>query len=170
MIDGLYRRRRPPALIRLLWLLVTASITYLSLYPLTDWRLRQPSPFVFLTQGIPRFYSPADLASNVAAYVIFGLLFALGWSGRRHPWLPAVSAAAAGILLSLSLEALQSYLPTRVPSMLDLSANAAGAIGGGLIGAAVAHYRIRARRGPVRSAGNGTSRVLPSAGRLPSSG
>ena len=127
VIDGLHPRRRPPSLIRLLWLAVTAAIAYLSLYPLAGWRLRQPSLFAFLSQGLPRYYSHADLVSNVAAYVIFGLLFALGWSSRRHPWLPALLAALAGILLSLGLEAMQSYLPTRVPSMLDFSANAAGA-------------------------------------------
>ncbi|HZH05937.1 MAG TPA: VanZ family protein [Lautropia sp.] len=148
MIDGLHQRRRPPALIRLLWLAVTAAIAYLSLYPLGEWRLRQPSPFAFLGQGFPRYYSPADLGSNVAAYVIFGLLFALGWSARKHPWVPALLAALAGVLLSLSLEALQSYLPTRVPSMLDFSANAVGAAVGGVIGALVAHYRIRSREGP----------------------
>jgi VanZ family protein len=149
VIDGLHPRRRPPALIRLLWLAVTAAIAYLSLYPLTGWRLRQPSVFAFLSQGFPRYYSQADLVSNVAAYVIFGLLFALGWSSRRYPWLPALLAASAGILLSLGLEAMQSYLPTRVPSMLDFSANAAGAALGGMIGAVVGHYRIRQRAGPT---------------------
>jgi VanZ family protein len=148
MTDGPYRRTRPPALIRLLWLAVTAAIAYLSLYPLGDWRLRQPSPFAFLVQGLPRYYSPTDLATNVAAYVIFGLLFALGWSGRKHPWLPALLAALAGVLLSLSLEALQSYLPKSVPSMLDLSANSGGAVVGGLIGAVLAHYRVRLREEP----------------------
>ena len=149
VIDGLHQRRRPPALIRLLWLAVTASIAYLSLYPLTGWRLRQPSLFDFLWQGFPRYYSQADLVSNVAAYVIFGLLFALGWSSSRHAWLPAVLAALAGAAASLTLEALQSYLPSRVPSLLDFSANAAGAALGGIIGAVVGHYRIRRRAGPT---------------------
>jgi VanZ family protein len=149
MTDGLHPRRHAPALIRLLWLAVTAAIAYLSLYPLADWRLRQPSLFAFLSQGFPRYYSQVDLVSNVAAYVIFGLLFALGWSGRRPSWLPALLAAFAGMLLSLSLEAMQSYLPTRVPSMLDFSANAAGGVIGGIIGAVVARYRIRVGPGPT---------------------
>ena len=149
MIDGLHSGRRPPALVRLLWLAVTAAIAYLSLYPLADWRLRQPSPFAFLTQGLPRYYSPTDLASNIAVYVVFGLLFSLGWSSRRHWGLTALLALVAGVVLSLSLESLQSYLPRRVPSLLDFSANAAGSLVGGAIGAAVAHYRIRPRRGPA---------------------
>ncbi len=148
MIQGIYQRRRPPALIRLLWFAVTAAIAYLSLYPLAEWRLRQPSPLAFLSQGFPRYYSQADIVSNVAAYVIFGLLFALGWSTRRHAWLPALLATLAGVLLSLTLESLQSYLPSRVPSMLDFSTNVAGALAGGMIGAVVGHYRIRLRDGP----------------------
>ena len=149
VIDGLHPRRRQPALLRLLWLAVTGTIAYLSLYPLTGWQLRQPSLFAFLSQGFPRYYSQADLVSNVAAYVIFGLLFALGWSSRRRPWLPALLAALAGVVLSLGLESMQSYLPRRVPSMLDFSANAAGAALGGIIGAVVGYFRIRQRAGPT---------------------
>jgi VanZ family protein len=160
VIDGLHPRRRPPALIRLLWLAVTAAIAYLSLYPLTGWQLRQPSVFAFLSQGFPRYYSQADLVSNVAAYVIFGLLFALGWSRRRPAWLPALLAAIAGAVLSLGLEAMQSYLPTRVPSMLDFSANAAGAALGGLIGAVVGHFRVRPRPGPTPASRQGYEQGL----------
>jgi VanZ family protein len=148
MIDGLYQRRRPPALIRLLWLAVAAAITYLSLYPLTGWRLRQPSLLAFLSQGFPRYYSHADIASNVAAYVVFGLLFALGWYTRKRPWLAMVLASLAGMVLSLVLEALQSYLPTRVPTLLDFYANSAGAVLGGVLGALVGYFRTRTREGP----------------------
>ena len=148
MIDGLYQRRRPPALIRVLWLAVAAAIAYLSLYPLTGWRLRQPSLFAFLSQGFPRYYSHADVTTNIAAYVIFGVLFALGWYTRKRPWLAMVLAALAGTLLSLTLESLQSYLPTRVPSLLDFSANAGGAVLGGAIGALVGRFRAGGREGP----------------------
>ena len=148
MIDGLYQRRHPPALIRLLWLLVTVTIVYLSLYPLAGWRLRQPSMWSFLGHGVPRFYTYADIVANVAAYVIFGLLFALGWFIRRRPWLVALLAGSSGVLLSLVLESLQSYLPTRVPSLLDFYANAFGAVAGGVIGAAVGHFRARGEGTP----------------------
>jgi VanZ family protein len=149
MIEGLTQRRPSPALIRLLWLVATAAIAYLSLYPLTDWRLRQPSLFAFLFLGFPHYYSQADVVSNVGAYVVFSLLFALGWPSRKRPWLAGLRAALAGMLLSLVLESLQSYLPSRVPSMLDFSANAAGAALGGMIGAVVGHFRIRSYDGPL---------------------
>lgn len=150
MIDGLYQRRRPPTLIRVLWLTVAAAIAYLSLYPLTGWRLRQPSLFDFLWQGFPTYYSHSDVVTNVAAYVIFGVLFALGWHTRQRPWLAALLATVAGALLSLLLESMQSYLPTRVPSLLDLVANVSGAFIGGTIGSVVGHFRNFNRAGRSR--------------------
>jgi hypothetical protein len=76
------------------------------------------------------------------------VLFALGWYTRKRPWLAMVLAALAGTLLSLTLESLQSYLPTRVPSLLDFSANAGGAVLGGAIGALVGRFRAGGREGP----------------------
>lgn len=149
MIDGLHQRRRPATLIRLLWLAVAGAIAYVSLYPLAGWRLRQPSAFAFLWQGFPRYYSHTDLVSNIAAYVIFGLLFALGWYTRKRPWLVLVLASLAGMLLSLTLESLQSYLPTRVPSLLDFSTNASGAVLGAAMGTLLAYFRARAWNGPI---------------------
>lgn len=141
MIDGPTPARHPPVLIRLLALAVAIAIAYVSLHPLADWRLRQPSAFAFLAQGFPRFYSQADIVSNIAAYVILGVLVALGWYPRRRGWLAVALAAAAGIVLSLCLETLQSYLPSRVPTLLDVAANVGGAVIGGLLGALVARFR-----------------------------
>lgn len=149
MMESPSVRRRPPALIRLLWLFIAAAVSYVSLYPLTGWRLRQPSIFAFLSQGYPRHYSQADLVSNLSAYVIFGLLFSLGWFNRKRPWVSALTASLAGMLLSLTLESLQSYLPTRVPSLLDFSANAAGAVVGGVAGALLGYFRTLAPEGRI---------------------
>lgn len=147
MIDGPPPARHPPLLIRLLSLAVCVAIAYVSLYPLTDWRLRQPSALAFLGQGLPRFYSQADIVSNIAAYVILGVLVALGWYPRRRGWLAVLLAAAVGLVLSLALESLQSFLPSRVPSLLDVAANAGGAAIGGIIGALVARFRRHGRIG-----------------------
>jgi VanZ family protein len=150
MIDGLPSRRHPPVLIRILALAVAAAIAYVSLHPLAEWRLRQPSALSFLSQGFPRFYSHADVLSNIAAYVILGVLVALGWYPRRRAWLAVALATAAGLLLSLGLETMQSYLPARVPSLLDLTANTTGAALGGMLGALVGLFRRQGRRtGPV---------------------
>jgi VanZ family protein len=145
MIDGPPPARHPPVLIRLLALAVAIAIAYVSLHPLSDWRLRQPSAFDFLSQGFPRFYSQADIVSNVAAYVILGVLVALGWYPRRRGWLAVPLAAVAGLLLSLALETLQSFLPLRVPTLMDVAANVGGAAVGGVLGALVARFRRQGR-------------------------
>lgn len=129
--------RRSSDVIRLLWLAVTLAIVYLSLYPLEGWRLRQPSAFAYLGLGLPRYYTRADLVSNVAAYLVFGLLFQLAWFRRRRQLWPVLLTTLAGLAMSLVLESLQSYLPTRVPSILDVLSNTAGAVLGALIGVLV---------------------------------
>ncbi|NLD53590.1 MAG: VanZ family protein [Burkholderiaceae bacterium] len=145
MIDGPPPARHPPVLIRLLALAVGIAIAYVSLHPLADWRLRQPSAFAFLSQGLPRFYSQADIVSNIAAYVILGVLVALGWYPRRRGWLAVSLAATVGLALSLTMETLQSYLPARVPTLLDVAANVGGAALGGVLGALVARFRRHGR-------------------------
>jgi hypothetical protein len=47
-------------------------------------------------------------------------------------------AVCAGVTLSMALEALQAYLPDRIPSNLDVLSNGAGALIGAVLGNAVA--------------------------------
>ncbi len=141
--------RAPPVVTRLLFLGVALAIVYLSLYPLEGWRLRQPSPFAFLQHGLPRYWTRADLLSNLAAYLVFGLLLYLSWFRAARGVGPIVATAAAGIGLSLVLEGLQSYLPRRVPSLLDVGSNGLGAFAGAAIGAAVARARLARGALPV---------------------
>ena len=150
--------RRPPGVTRLLWLAVTLAIIYLSLYPLEGWRLRQPSVLAWLDQGLPRYYTRADVVSNVAAYLAFGVLFVLAWfRPRRFRPVEVVAAVLAttlaGLSMSVVLESIQSYLPTRVPSLLDVLANTFGAFLGAVIGMIVAlGLDRRAARLPAASA------------------
>ncbi len=143
MIDGLFNPRRPPALTRVLFAAVTMSIVYLSLWPMGDWRLRQPSMFAFLALGIPRHWSAADLISNVAAYVVFGLLLVLSWCSPARPVRATLAATLAGVAMSTLLESIQSWLPARVPSLLDVVANGGGAALGGVLGAVLGASRAR---------------------------
>jgi len=110
-------------------------IIYASLYPLTGWRDSGDHPLSFLGAAWPRYYTGFDLATNIVAYLPFGFLCAAAM--RRHlAALPAwLLAALLGSSLSLVLELLQSYLPNRIPSNLDLVCNAAGALLGGGFGA-----------------------------------
>ncbi len=109
-------------------------IVYASLYPFADWRYQGIAPWAFLSAPWPRYWTGFDIASNVIGYVPAGFLLALtAWrTGRsRGVILRATLTCAA---LSLVLEAIQSYLPGRVPSNVDLALN----IAGGLLGAVLA--------------------------------
>ena len=126
---------RGTALMRALGLLFAAAIASATLYPLVDWRLRAPGGFAFLLAGLPRYWTWFDVLSNVLAYGVLAMLLTLGWLSRAKPLAAIVSVTLAGSLLSLSLEAAQSYLPARVPSLLDWIANTLGAAGGAWLGA-----------------------------------
>lgn len=100
--------------------------------------------FSFLSDPWPRWWTGFDVAVNVAAYLPIGLLSSV-WLARRfsRAMAPAAILASLGAAaLSLVLECLQTLLPDRVPSRLDLMANAAGGAAGALIAASIGWHRI----------------------------
>lgn len=107
--------------------LFAVLVIYASLYPFQGWRFQGAEPFSFLFAHWPRYWTGFDVVSNLVGYAPLGFLLALalirsGW--RRGAWL---LASLIPTLLSLVIEASQSYLPMRVPSNLDLVLNAGGA-------------------------------------------
>ena len=112
------------------WPLALATIclvVYASLYPFSDWRDQGISPLRFLTAPWPKYWTGFDVAINVAGYTPVGFLLALSaLRSGRITWAVSVAALSAG-LLSLCMETLQSYLPSRVPSNVDLALNTLGA-------------------------------------------
>ncbi|MDD0840428.1 VanZ family protein [Curvibacter sp. HBC61] len=108
-------------------------IVYASLYPFGEWRTQGISPLAFLSASLPQYWTGFDILSNALGYGPLGFLITLGGlrTARSYPVWRAVLASA---LLSLCLEALQSYLPSRVPSHVDLGLN----IAGGCLGAVLA--------------------------------
>lgn len=137
-----------------------ALIVYASLYPFDDWRIQGIAPWAFLSSPWPRYWTGFDVLANIAGYAPLGFLLALTIlrrvrrAGDRPPdkRLALVGATLAGAALSLVMEALQTYLPARVPSNVDLGLNAAGALSGALLavglewGGAVARWtRLRDR-------------------------
>lgn len=119
---------------RALALTAAALVVAVSLSPFAGWIDKGAAALGFLDAGVPRYWTPVDVAVNVAAYLPLGLLLALSFD-RRRPLLAALLAAALGSGLSLALEAVQVWLPERVPSVLDFACNAAGASLGALTGA-----------------------------------
>lgn len=112
----------------------TLLAIYGSLYPFAGWHDSGASPAAFLLAGWPRYYTLFDLASNVAAYLPLGFLWATALRHRLGPRVTVAVALAIGVAASLTLEALQNFLPSRVPSNLDLACNTAGAFVGALAG------------------------------------
>jgi len=112
----------------------TALIVYASLYPFSGWHDTGISPFAFLAAGWPRYLSGFDLTVNLLAYLPLGLFWAAAGLRRLSPAVAFLAAWCLGSGLSLAIEALQNYLPSRVSSNLDFACNALGAGLGALIG------------------------------------
>ena len=110
--------------------LYAALVVYASLFPFVEWRDQGIASWEFLLAPTPRYWTGFDVAINIAGYVPLGGLVAL--AALRSGWRPSwVWWAPAGVmLLSLVMEGLQSYLPSRVPSREDFLLNTAGAWGG----------------------------------------
>ncbi|MDR0776591.1 MAG: VanZ family protein [Azonexus sp.] len=123
--------RSPILLARYLALAWLGLIVYGSLHPFSGWRDTGVSPFAYLDASWPRYWTVFDLLTNVAVYLPLGFFMTLALS--RLPW--RFTAPLLAIVLSagvsFSMETIQTWLPSRVPSNLDLACNAIG----GLLGA-----------------------------------
>ena len=108
-------------------LALVCLVIYASLYPFSEWRNQGISPLHFLTAPFPKYWTGFDVGINMLGYAPLGFLLALSaLRSRRVAW--AVSVAVLGAaLLSLTMETLQSYLPSRVSSNVDLLLNTLGA-------------------------------------------
>jgi len=112
----------------------TLLALYGSLYPFSDWRASGVAPLAFLTTGWLRYTTAFDLVLNALAYLPFGFLWATVLSVRRKPGTAFIIATLAGSLLSLSVETVQNFLPSRVPSNLDFACNTLGTFIGAAVG------------------------------------
>jgi len=138
----------PSPLARFLLAAYVLLIVYASLYPLAGWRDHGASAFAFLGAPWPQYVTAFDVVANVLGYVPYGALCALALHPRLHGGSAVLGAALTGAVLSLSLEAGQSFLPARIASNLDVIANTAGALGGGIAGALAAPWLLG--RGPLK--------------------
>jgi len=126
-------RRAPSALARWTLLAYATSVVYASLYPLTGWRDNGVTAFAYLFETWPRHLLVFDMAINVAGYMPLGLLvvFALYPRVRGAPALALAVASCA--MLSMSMEALQTFLPSRVADNVDVVTNTSGGALGALL-------------------------------------
>ena len=111
------------------WALLLA---YASLYPVIP--LRLPSGELvaaFFTR--PKYVTGFDIALNILAYVPLGTLACLQFRQAGAPAAAMVKATILGAALSFTMECAQLFIPTRIASIYDVLANAAGAFAGALV-------------------------------------
>jgi len=135
MIGAQLPAQRRPSFVRVSLLIYLLLIVYASWYPFTGWRDIGLMPWAYLSAPLPHYWTLFDVWTNVVGYLPFGLLTVLVLP-RKIPALAAILlATVAGILFSGTMEAVQTYLPTRVSSNLDLLTNSSGALIGAVLGA-----------------------------------
>lgn len=112
----------------------TLLVIYASLYPFTGWRDTGIDPVVFLEAAWPRYFTGFDLAVNGLAYFPLGFLWITALQRHLARRTAFGITLLAGVALSLGIEVMQNYLPSRVPSNLDFACNAGGVLAGALAG------------------------------------
>jgi len=110
-------------------------IVYASWFPFSGWHNQGLSPLIFLeTTSMPRYWTKFDAVINIVGYVPLGILIVYALYPRVKNLWALLLAGACGLLVSGTMEAVQTYLPSRVSSNLDFYTNAAGCALGALIG------------------------------------
>jgi VanZ family protein len=128
-------------------------IVYASWYPFTEWRDSGLPLLSFLNLTPQRYWTGFDVIINIVGYMPLGALMVLSLYPRVRGVGAVLLAALGGVLVSGAMEAVQNYLPSRVPSNLDFFTNSAGCLAGALLGALWARtlldqsrlYRLRKR-------------------------
>lgn len=124
----------------------TFLIVYASWFPFSGWHNNGLPPLAYLSAPLPHYWTLFDLSTNVVAYIPLGILTVFALYPYIRRWRTVPIAFAGGVLLSMAMEAMQTYLPSRVPSNLDLMTNAAGALIGALAGVVMSRMFLEESR------------------------
>ncbi len=115
-----------------LTLVYIALVVYASLYPFDNWRSQGILPWAYLTQPLPKYWTWFDVAINIAGYAPLGFLGVLTALRSGHGKFAVVGVTLLVFTLSMCMEGLQNYLPSRRASNVDLWLNGLGGLVGGL--------------------------------------
>lgn len=115
-------------------------IVYASLSPFSGWREQGISFLEVLVAPFKLTYTPFDAILNLLSYLPLGLLINLAL--RKHAGVLAATLAGffAGVALSVGMEYLQMYLPTRNSSNVDMLANSLGALLGTILAVSITSW------------------------------
>jgi VanZ family protein len=89
-------------------------------------------PWDWLFAPTPKYIPIFDVQSNIIAYLPLGFLTVFALYPRLKKWSALFFSVCLGILYSGTMESLQTYLPTRIPSLIDLYSNGLGMLLGAL--------------------------------------
>jgi VanZ family protein len=127
-------------------LMYTFLIIYASLYPFSNWSDIGLPLWAFLIMPMPHYWTGFDVATNVFGYLPFGMLMVFALYPAFRGLAATIIAIFAGMLLSGTLEAVQTFLPNRVSSNLDFLTNLAGTCIGAFLGALLTHAFLEQSR------------------------
>ena len=135
MKEALRPASKPSPVSRAALLAYVLLIVYASWYPFSGWHNQGLSPFIFLEHtALPHYWTKFDAIINVIGYIPLGTLIVYALYPRFKGGTAFALAAVAGLLMSGTMEAVQTYLPSRVSSNLDFYTNAAGCALGAVLG------------------------------------
>lgn len=103
-------------------------IIYASLSPFVGWQEQGLAFWAVLTSPLGLTYSGFDALSNLLAYLPFGALLALTLCNHFDRWRSVLLATLVALAISVALEYLQMYLPSRTSSNADILTNGIGAL------------------------------------------
>jgi VanZ family protein len=141
--------RPASARLSLTWALLAgyaALLVYGSLYPLSGWQETRGGLRILLGSFSLRHLSRSDLITNLVVYIPLGLLMMRSWRTRLGNAAKIAWVTAGGAAVSLCLEYAQSYLPTRVSSLVDVSLNGLGTLLGALLAQGIAAHSVTGLR------------------------
>ena len=108
-------------------------IIYVSLNPF-DFNFQNGiTAWAWLHAPLPRFITLFDVSVNILAYIPLGFLLVFACYPRWRNFVALGIALGFSAALAFSVESLQTWLPTRIPSQMDWWANVLGGLMGGLL-------------------------------------
>lgn len=115
-------------------------IIYVSLSPLSGWQDQGLSFTDVLAAPLSQTFTWFDFILNFTSYMPLGLLITYILHKHFPPLKTMLLATLFGLALSLTMEYLQLYLPTRVSSNTDLLSNTFGALTGAAFALHITQY------------------------------
>lgn len=108
-------------------------IIYASLYPFIPWNDIGIPMWSYISLSLPKYWLKFDLIINILGYIplgIIGCIISYPIKNKKNFYLVIILFS---ILLSSTMEAIQTYIPNRIPSMIDLYTNVIGCFLGILV-------------------------------------